>query len=108
TETRAILAYISSIAPSCDLTLSDDPFLVAKASSFNSYLCSTVHVAHSHRMRGSRWADEPSSFEDMKRKVPRTMAECFELIEQRMFEGPWVHGTQYSISDPYLFAIARW
>jgi glutathione S-transferase len=26
---------------------------------FNSYLCSTVHVAHAHRVRGNRWADDP-------------------------------------------------
>ena len=29
------------------------------------YLASTMHVAHAHKMRGSRWADQTSSFEDM-------------------------------------------
>jgi hypothetical protein len=31
-----------------------DPFAVAQVQEFNSYLCSTVHVAHAHRMRGTR------------------------------------------------------
>ena len=37
---------------------------------FNSYLGSTVHVAHAHRMRGQRWADDPAATAAMQRKVP--------------------------------------
>src|SRR5262249_24798891 len=75
---------------------------------FNSYLCSTVHVAHAHRPRASRWADDPAAIADMRRKVPQNVADCFDLIERDMFEGPWVMGERYSICDPYLFTIAGW
>jgi glutathione S-transferase len=75
---------------------------------FNSYLCSTVHVAHAHGGRGYRWADEESSFADMKRKVPQTMGECMTQIETQMLEAPWVFGESYTICDPYLFTISRW
>jgi glutathione S-transferase len=44
----------------------------------------------------------------MKRKVPATMTECFELIERRLLKGPWVMGERYTICDPYLFTIASW
>ena len=44
----------------------------------------------------------------MKRKVPETVAACFELIESEMFEGPWVMGETYSLCDTYLYTIARW
>ena len=60
--------------------------------SFNSYLCSTVHVAHAHRMRGYRWADEPAAIPAMQRKVPQSVGECFALIEREMLKGPWVMG----------------
>ena len=85
-----------------------DPFEFARAQAFNSYLCSTVHVAHAHGGRGTRWADDPVAIADMKRKVPETMAACFDLIEREMFEGPWVLGESYSICDPYLFTMSRW
>jgi glutathione S-transferase len=65
-------------------------------------------VAHAHKGRGPRWATEESSFADMKRKVPQTMAACFALIERGMLKGPWVMGEQYTICDPYLFTIALW
>ena len=44
----------------------------------------------------------------MKRKVPSTMTECFDLIELKLGKGPWVMGDQYTICDPYLFTIASW
>jgi glutathione S-transferase len=57
TETPALLAYIAQRFPKAGLAPLDDPFAFACAQAFNSYLCSTCHVAHAHRMRGYRWVD---------------------------------------------------
>lgn len=108
TETPAILAFIAQSYPKAQLAPVDQPFAFARVQAFNSYLCSTVHVAHAHRMRGYRWADEPAALEAMKKKVPVSVGECFDLIERTMFKGPWVMGETYSISDPYLFTLAQW
>jgi glutathione S-transferase len=108
TETPAILAYIAQLYPQANLAPLSDPFAFARVQAFNSYLCSTAHVNHAHLMRGSRWADEPSSLEDMKRKVPKNVGDSFELMEREMVEGPWVMGQNYTISDPYLFTLAQW
>jgi len=108
TETPAILAYIAQVFPKADLAPLSDPFAFARVQSFNSYLCSTAHVNHAHLMRGSRWADEPSSLEDMKRKVPKNVGDGFALMESEMVEGPWVMGKSFTICDPYLFTIANW
>jgi glutathione S-transferase len=107
TENPAILAYVAQTAPK-KLAPLDDPYAFGKIQAFNAYLCATVHVAHAHGRRGYRWADEQSSFDDMKRKVPETMAACFELIEKDMLEGPWVAGADFTIADPYLFTVASW
>jgi glutathione S-transferase len=108
TETPAILVFIAQSYPAAKLAPLDDPFAFAEMQAFNSYLCSTVHVAHAHRMRGSRWADDPASFDDMKRKVPQTVTACYDLIESQMLKGPWVMGEAYTIADPYLFTLAQW
>jgi glutathione S-transferase len=108
TETPAMLAYIAQAYPQAKLAPLDDPFAFAQVQSFNSYLCATVHVAHAHKMRGSRWANEESSFADMKRKIPETVGAGFALIENKMLKGPWVMGEQYTICDPYLYTIATW
>jgi glutathione S-transferase len=108
TETPAILAYIAQSFPQAKLAPVGDAFAFAQMQSINSYLCSTVHVAHSHKGRGYRWADEETSFADMKRKIPETMAACFALIERDMLKGPWVLGEQFTVCDPYLYTIGGW
>ena len=108
TETPAMLVFIAQSYPGAKLAPLEDPFAFAELQSFNSYLCSTVHVAHAHRMRGYRWADEQTSFADMKRKVPQSVGGCFALIEGILLRGPWVMGDRYTIADPYLFTLAQW
>jgi len=108
TETPAILAFIAQSFPAARLAPLDDAFAFAEVQSFNSYLCSTVHVAHAHRLRGSRWADDEAAIEAMKKKVPQSVGDCFDMIERKMIAGPWVMGNDYTICDPYLFTIARW
>ena len=107
TENVAILAWIAQAFPDAHLAPTD-PWGFAQAQAFNSYLASTVHVAHAHRHRGYRWADQESSFEDMRQKVPQTMGDCFQLIETELFKGPWVLGDRFSICDGYLFTVAGW
>lgn len=108
TETPAILAFIAQSFPAAGLAPLDDPFLFAEVQAFDSYLCSTVHVAHAHRVRGGRWADDADAHAAMRKKAPENMTACFDLIDREMLRGPWAMGERYSIADPYLFTIAGW
>ena len=108
TESPAILAYIGQRFANTPVGVPKDPFEFARIQSFNAYLCSTVHVAHAHKRRGSRWADDPAVIKAMTLKVASNMSDCFELIENTMFAGRWVMGETYSIADPYLFTFTSW
>jgi glutathione S-transferase len=110
TETPAILLYLAQTWPQAKLAPLDDPFALARAQAFNSYLCSTVHVAHAHRMRGTRWVDaeDKAALDAMKKKVPQSVGDCFALIERDMLAGPWVMGDTYTFCDPYLFTLSQW
>lgn len=108
TETPAMLAYIAQSFPQAKLAPFDDAFAFAQAQAFNSYPCSTVHVAHAHKMRGHRWATDEASFADMKRMVPKTVGASFALIERGMLRGPWAMGDTFTMCDPYLYALGLW
>lgn len=108
TEIPALLLYVAQRFPEARLAPLDDIFALAQMQAFNSYLCSTVHVAHAHRVRGARWADEPAAIEAMKAKVPQNMTDCMLLIENSLLRGPWVLGEHYSVADMYLYTIAGW
>ena len=107
TENVSILAFIAQSFPDARLA-PIDPFGFGQVQAFNAYLASTVHVAHAHGPRASRWADDPAAQAAMREKVADNMATCFQLIEDEMFVGPWVMGEQYTICDPYLFTVSSW
>lgn len=108
TETPALLHYIAQTHPRADLAPLDDAFAMARLNAFNSYLCATVHVAHAHGRRASRWSDDAAAQATMKQKVAQNMADCFALIEHEYLQGPWVMGERYSVADPYLFTLSGW
>jgi len=107
TETPAILAFVARTFARAALAPRDDAFAWARLLEFNSYLASTVHVAHAHKRRGARWADDPAAIEAMRRKVPQTMGDCATRLEAGL-SGPWVLGEHYSVADPYLFTLVGW
>src|ERR1700737_3986231 len=87
TETPAMLAFIAQSFPAAKLAPLDDAFAFAEVQAFNSYLCSTVHVAHAHRMRGHRWVDDPAAIVAMQCKVPESVGAFFDLFGRTMLRG---------------------
>ena len=108
TETPAILLFLAQCFPSQNVAPLDQSFRLAQAQEFNSYLCSTVHVAHAHLGRGSRWSDDEAAIVSMTKKVPENVGNCFQLIDEKMIKGPWVLGEHFSICDAYLYTLTRW
>lgn len=83
TETPAMLAFVAQSYPEAGLAPLGDAFAFAELQAFNSFLCSSLHVAHAHRMRGHRWvdADDTASIQAMRRMVPESVGGCYDLIE---------------------------
>lgn len=107
TETPALLAFVAQRFPQAQLAPLDDPFAFARLQELNSYLASTVHVAHAHKRRGARWADDPAAHEAMRLKVPQNMTACAAFLES-LIVGPWVMGEQFTVSDGYLYTVGSW
>ncbi|HEY9038539.1 MAG TPA: glutathione S-transferase family protein [Roseovarius sp.] len=107
TETGAILDYIAAITPAASL-MPQEPFQAAQLRAVMYYLASTAHVNHAHGPRASRWADSAAAQEDMRAKVPETMGECCDYIEQHCLAGPFIMGDQITVADAYLFVVSTW
>lgn len=106
TETAAILDYVAATHPEAGL-MPADPWEAARAREAFLYLAATVHVAHAHRTRAARWADDAAAHAAMRAKVAANMAECAALIEAGL-AGPWVLGAAFSAADLYVFTVMRW
>ncbi len=102
TETGALLEYVApALVP-------DDPFKAAKMRELMCYLNGTMHPHHAHRLRGERWADKESSFEDMRQKTPMRVAECCAYLEEQLPQMPFPIGDFQVVSDAYLFVVLSW
>ena len=106
TESPAILAHIAALSPA-SLLAPTDPFAFARMQAFNLYLATTIHVAHAHGRRASRWSDDAAAQASMAAKVTQNMRDGFALIEADL-TGDWVMGDAYTVADPYLFTFAAW
>ncbi|MEL6688772.1 MAG: glutathione S-transferase family protein [Pseudomonadota bacterium] len=101
TETIAILEHAApSLIPS-------DAWQAAKMREVMTYLATTMHVAHAHKMRGHRWAKEENSWKDMQSLVTQNMADSAAYLETKIV-GPYVLGEALSLADPYLYAVTSW
>lgn len=104
TENTAILAYLAQSFPDARLVPSPTPFGVAQVTSFNSFLATTVHITLRHFSRPRMFADGEVAHAALRAKVPEMLNYYFGIIEDMMKDGrPFVHGDQYTVSDPYLF-----
>ncbi len=108
TESPAILLFIAAQFPDARLAPFDDPFLLGKVQEMNAYLSSTLHVAHAHRFRGYRWADDEAAIKEMSRKAFEVVETCFVHVEENLFAGPFAVGDSYTIADCYLFNFTTW
>ncbi|SDC62857.1 glutathione S-transferase family protein [Ruegeria marina] len=107
TETGALLEFVADTAPDKGL-IPADPLLRARMREVMYYLASTMHVNHAHKMRGARWADQASSWADMRAKVPETMTASAAYIEANGLRGPFVLGETFCIADCYLYVVTGW
>ena len=105
TETGAILEYLGEMA--LPKLVPADPLQRARMREVMFYLASTMHVNHAHKLRGPRWANDQSSFDDMKSKVPETMTASCAFLEPQII-GRYLFGPEPTLADYYLYAIARW
>lgn len=102
TETPAIVEYLApELVPA-------DGYGAAKMRELMSYLNATMHPHHAHGIRGERWADQQSSFDDMKQKMPRRMAECCAYLEDYLPSLPYPIGEMQVLSDAYLYVVLTW
>lgn len=102
TETPAIVEYLApQLVP-------EDPYAAAKMRELISYLNGTMHPHHAHGLRGARWADQQSSFDDMKQMLPIRMAECCAYLEDFLPSLPYPIGQMEVLSDAYLYVVLSW
>jgi glutathione S-transferase len=108
-ESPVILSYIAQTFPAAKLASEHESFAFADMQAFNLYLATTVHVAFANVFRPTRYGDGDAVAAAMRIKASAMLDDAFDMIDKKMADGrDYVHGNQYTLSDPYLLVFSRW
>ena len=109
TESPVILGYVAETYPDAKLANLKDSFAFADMQAFNLFLATTVHIAFAHVFRPARYGEGEDTAAAMRLRTVATLDEAFGMIDKKLSDGrTFVHGEQYTVSDPYLLVFSRW
>jgi glutathione S-transferase len=107
TELPAIATAISNLAPDRWLMGQTDLDKV-RAYEWMNWLSGTVHgQGFGGLWRPHRFSDDPATFEIIKNKARRTIADCFDAIDKRL-SGMYSTGQNFTAVDAFLLVFYRW
>lgn len=105
TENVAILTYLAERYPDAGLMpKADDAVARARNLADLCFCSSTLHPLVT-RIRIPTFFAGPENALVVKQTAEKAMDEYFALIEQRLSEGPWWYGADWSAMDAYLYWI---
>src|SRR3546814_3409512 len=102
TENIAILSYIAGLVPQKQL-LPDTGLARARALEWLALLSSTVHVAFRPIFRPNRLAESAQAQQDVAATGLIALRNVLALLAERLGEGHYTLGNQFSLCDLYLF-----
>jgi glutathione S-transferase len=102
TEGSAIIQYLADQTPAAKLAPAAGTLPRARLQEHLNFLASELHKAFGPLFNAS-------ASEDAKRQAPGNIGRLLDHFESILSDGrSYLLGEDYTIADPYLFAIARW
>lgn len=108
TETPAILATISALAPQKHL-LGAGVIDQARAFEWMAWLSGTMHgQAFGCVFRPARFVQDEAMHEVIRESGRKQVKGCFEYVEKKLEGRNWAVGDTFTVVDAYLFVFYRW
>jgi glutathione S-transferase len=108
TETPAILATISALAPEKNL-LGKGVMEQARALEWMAWLSGTMHgQAFGCVFRPARFIKDEAVHEALQESGRNQVKECFEFVEKKLEARKWAVGNDFTLVDAYLLVFYRW
>ena len=103
TEAHAIMVYVGE-----KLLPAPGTKERARVHELCGLLSTSVHIGYRQVRRPNRFTDDEAAFPGIRKHGAAYLERLFAELEQRVGDGPWAIGAQYTIADPYLVIMHRW
>jgi glutathione S-transferase len=106
-ENVAIQNYLVKRFPDANLS-PKDPLGESRWLSVNTWFADTVHPAFGRWNRPGNLTPDESAHPAMKEAGRKAFWDCLTELDGMLAKGPWLHGAQYTTSDPYALVFYGW
>jgi len=107
TENPAVMTAISQLCPGKHL-MGETQLETIRVYEWMNWLSGTLHgQAFGGLWRAYSFSDDASSYDAIRAKSQKTIAECFDDIERKLSAGHAV-GERFTAVDAFLFVFYRW
>lgn len=103
TENLVIMGYVAQTHPEAKLADNDSSFRFGKMQSLNGWLASSLHPAIGKVL----FSRPPLEGQARADQIELALGK-YDLVEQKLFKGPWALGENYTVADGYLSVFTRW
>lgn len=101
TETPAIMTYLARSYPAAGLLPSGDPLVEIDALATMSWIAGAIHPPITRLRYPLRFCDVAGSEDRTRALAADALRTCFEVVEERLDDQPWLF-REWSIVDAYL------
>lgn len=101
TENVAVLQYIADLKPAAGLAPAKDSFERYRLQEWLAYISTEVHKSFKPFFT-------PGASEDEKSRGAAKLGQRLDYIEQRLNDGQFLMGGQFTVADAYLYTLFGW
>ncbi|WP_119153298.1 glutathione transferase GstA [Caldimonas tepidiphila] len=101
TEGPAIVQYIADRVPDRQLAPAPGTMARYRLAEWLNFIGTEIHKSFSPLFN-------PAMPEEAKQLARERLAKCFDHVEARLGEGPWLMGETFTVADGYLFTVLNW
>ena len=101
TEGPAIVQYLADRKPEAKLVPAAGTLERYRVQEMLGYINSEIHKTYSPLFR-------PTTSPELRKDREEYLRKRYQLIEQRLANGPYLFGEQFTVADAYLFTVTNW
>lgn len=101
TESAAILQYLADLNPESRLAPANGTLARVRLQEALSYIATEIH-------RGYGPLFNPATPAAIREERSANLRRHYALLDEQLADHKYILGDEFSVADPYLFAITRW
>lgn len=108
TENAVILQYLGDLKPELNLIPAAGSWERVRLQETLNFIASELHKTFGSFFHLDEMIEDPAARKELRNYFTRKTEQRLEIAAQKVGEGPFLFGNQFTVADAYLFTILTW